>query len=573
MFFENQQQPELSAYLIQHCTRHGSKGQLTHRLLSAFLHGPIGQAGIRLRAVFQELFLLIDTRERALRALQLFMTPAAISGSGHGDLVSVSDDQLIGLVQEMLVFQDRIDKLAETSPLRQIAVESLELLAKQHKDWTPARSQTSSASALPDANSTLGRRNWTPLRQMRRDAQGRFTTSQGGVDAPSFSDGADEDQVVSVSSIQPFSLTDPQDLFLSTHASLPAVPYFGGFGEHCWFRTPEDLLRIPPELQKLDSVMDPLFFSAVGHHTETPAPDMMRANWLIQAIAVAQSLQRTTVTLGDYLDSVHLVVQNFDILRGDFPIEFLHQLMSTLVLWTLEHTGVPAYLALVTDFRRRYGGRVDVNMMAQPGEPLIVIRPSDPRYNNISQLLLDLRGLVPPVPLVSLSSDTKQVLTLAAFTPSRNPRTTDSRGRRNFNQHFDNGQQLVRTDRSDGSARGVSLRSDGNKPRYLGQVPQLSGQDSICWYCDGLLRTARRFYAHTADKHAPAFVPDTADHSFRSCKLFRAHMLEQVQTILRPPKRKVVRFTAAIPSVLDFGEISSEDSTDGTGADSQPLND
>ena len=352
---------------------------------------------------------MIDTREQALRALQLFKTPAAISGSGHGDLVSVSDDQLIGLVQEMLVFQDSIDKLAETSPLRQIAVESLELLAKRHKDWTTARSQTSSASALPDANSTLGRRNWTPLRQMRRDAQGRFTTSQGGVDAPSFSDGADEDQVVSVSSIQPFSLADPQDLFLSTHASLPAVPYFGGFGEHGWFRTPQYLLRVHPELQQLGSVMDPLLFSAVGQnphyhqksqlvtnqwrnicwigravsfclllvHTETPASDMMRANWLFQAIAVAQSLQRTTVTLGDYLDSVHLVVQNFDILRGDFPIEFLHQLMSTLVLWTLEHTGVPAYLAPVTDFRRRYGGRVDVNMMAQPGESLIVILPRD----------------------------------------------------------------------------------------------------------------------------------------------------------------------------------------------------
>ena len=49
-------------------------------------------------------------------------------------------------------------------------------------------------------------------------------------------------------------------------------------------------------------------------------------------------------------------------------------------------------------------------------------------------------------------------------------------------------------------------------------------------------------------------------------------MLEQAQTILRHPKRKVVGFTAAIPSVLDFGEISSEDSTDGTAAD-QPLND
>ena len=178
MFFENQQQ--LSAYFLQHCTLHGSKGQLTHRLLSAFLHGPIGQAGIRVRAVFQELFLLIDTREQALRALQLFKTPAAFSGSGHGDLVSVSDDHLIGLVQEMLVFQDRIDKLAETSPLRQIAVESLELLAKRHKDWTTARSQTSSASVLPDAKSTLDLRNWTPLRQMRRDAQGRLQLLKEG---------------------------------------------------------------------------------------------------------------------------------------------------------------------------------------------------------------------------------------------------------------------------------------------------------------------------------------------------------------------------------------------------------
>jgi hypothetical protein len=361
------------------------------------------------------------------------------------------------------------------------------------------------------------------------------------------------------------------------------------------------------ELQQLDSIMDPLLFSAVAQnpqyhrksqlvtnqwrnicwigravsfwlllvHTETPAPDMMRANWLIQAIAVAQSLQRTTVTLGDYLDSVHLVVQNFDIVRGDFPIEFLHQLMSTLVLWTLEHTGVPAYLALVTDFRRRYGGRVDVNMMAQPGEELIVIRPSDPRYNNISQLLLDLRGLVPPVPLVSLTPDSKQVLTLAAYTPgiSSGPyRNSDSRGRRTFNQRSDTGQQMVRADRTDGYPRGGAVRQEGNRPRYLGHVPTLSGQDYICWYCDGLLRTARRFYAHTADKNATPFVPDTADHSFRSCRLFRAHMLEQAQTILRPPKRKVVAFTGAVTSVLDFGEISSEDSEEAA-ADSQHLND
>ena len=41
--------------------------------------------------------------------LQLFKTPDATSVSGHGDLVSVSDDQLICLDQEMLVLQDCID--------------------------------------------------------------------------------------------------------------------------------------------------------------------------------------------------------------------------------------------------------------------------------------------------------------------------------------------------------------------------------------------------------------------------------------------------------------------------------
>ena len=75
-------------------------------------------------------------------AFQLFPTPAASLGHGHSDFVPVSDDQPLGLVQEKLVRKDSIDKLTEVSPLRQIAVNSLELLAKWHKDWTPARSQS-----------------------------------------------------------------------------------------------------------------------------------------------------------------------------------------------------------------------------------------------------------------------------------------------------------------------------------------------------------------------------------------------------------------------------------------------
>ena len=103
--------------------------------MSAFIHDRFGQAGTRLRADFFEQLLLFDTREQALLALPLFQAPAASLGSGHSDFVLVSTDQLIGLVQEKLVRQDTIDKSTEVSPLRQITVDSLELLAKRHKDW------------------------------------------------------------------------------------------------------------------------------------------------------------------------------------------------------------------------------------------------------------------------------------------------------------------------------------------------------------------------------------------------------------------------------------------------------
>ena len=169
--------------------------------MSAFLHDLFGQEGTRLRAVFWEQFLLVDTQEQALLGLQLFQTPAASLGYGHGDFVPVSDNQPLGLVQEKLVSQDSIDNLTGIWPVRQIAVDSVDLLAKWHKNWTPARSQTSLAS-----------------------------------------------------------------------------------------------VRMP----ELSS-------------------------------AVARSLQRPTVTLGNYLDSVHLIVRNFAIVRGDFPIDFLHQLMHSSV--------------------------------------------------------------------------------------------------------------------------------------------------------------------------------------------------------------------------------------------------
>jgi hypothetical protein len=42
----------------------------------------------------------------------------------------------------------------------------------------------------------------------------------------------------------------------------------------------------------------------------TPPPDTLRATWLLQAIAAAQNLQPSDLVR--YLDTLHLVVQNFD---------------------------------------------------------------------------------------------------------------------------------------------------------------------------------------------------------------------------------------------------------------------
>ncbi len=79
---------------------------------------------------------------------------------------------------------------------------------------------------------------------------------------------------------------------------------------------------------------------------------------------------------------------------GTFTFDFLHQLLSTLVLNTLEQSGHPAMIALVQDWRRQYGFRVDVDMFACPDTYLITVRPAHAKFHDISQLLLDLQTLV-----------------------------------------------------------------------------------------------------------------------------------------------------------------------------------
>ena len=110
--------------------------------------------------------------------------------------------------------------------------------------------------------------------------------------------------------------------------------------------------------------------------SETPPADTLRAGWLIQAIAAAQNLK--PAGLVHYLDSLHLVVENFAQVRGEFPVTFLHQLLSTLVLYTLEQSGDPGLLSLVQNWRRQYGARVDVDMFAKEftGKSLITIQSS-----------------------------------------------------------------------------------------------------------------------------------------------------------------------------------------------------
>ncbi len=125
---------------------------------------------------------------------------------------------------------------------------------------------------------------------------------------------------------------------------------------------------------------------------------------MLQAIAAAQNFQPSDLVR--YLDMLHLVVQNFEYVRGTFPRAFLHQLLSTLVLTTLKKSGHPWMVVLVQDWRRQYGSRVDVDMFALFGTNLITIRPAYAKFNDVSQNLLDLQTLVlvaVPAPQKSLA--------------------------------------------------------------------------------------------------------------------------------------------------------------------------
>ncbi len=69
-------------------------------------------------------------------------------------------------------------------------------------------------------------------------------------------------------------------------------------------------------------------------------------------------------------------------------------------------------LALVQDWRRQYGSRVDIDMFASHGTNLLIVRPAHTKFDYVSQLL-DLQTLVLVGALLSLAP--QKALTFAVF--------------------------------------------------------------------------------------------------------------------------------------------------------------
>ena len=215
-----------------------------------------------------------------------------------------------------------------------------------------------------------------------RDAAGRFRPrSAEELDAYSFAAAREAlDNVLPGDMAAPvadglLSLSDQE--FLASKAGLYPVPVLGGWGDSLIFRSPTLRLKAITELQQMDAVFDSTLFDIIERNSlyvqkahlvtlkwrevvpigratalwallslsETAPVDTLRAGWLLKAIAAAQDLQ--PAGLVPYIDTLHLVVENFDQVRGEFPVEFLHQLLSTLVLYTLERSGDPSLHSLV----------------------------------------------------------------------------------------------------------------------------------------------------------------------------------------------------------------------------------
>ena len=571
MFF--QAQSRIAAFILRTASRQSRAHN--HRLLSALLNGPIDQAGLRLVSVLRDQnYLAVSPAEQAA-ALVAFRSPPDAVGLPLALSVVVTDDMRIALADDIIERTARLALIShDTHPdLHAMAKTSLDVRLQRYAQWTeniatPAqetpRSRAAGRSRSPPPlpfRMGAGRHRIVPMATLSDesdlDAQHYLTEHSGS----SLQPGVRSDASVP----SPLSSSDLRQLVSSS--ALPPIPCLGGWGSGLLFRSPALREKAVFELQQMDAVLDPVLFDlmssnstyaqkaqlvtlkwreivSIGRATalwallclsETPPADTLRATWLLQAIAAALNLQPSDLVR--YLDTLHLVVQNFDSVRGTFPLEFLHQLLSTLVLTTLEKSGHPAMIALVQDWRRQYGSRVDVDMFATSGTNLITVRPAHAKFNDVSQLLLDLQTLV----LVDAHVPQK-ALAFAAFPSS----SVSSRSR-----------TAHRVQRSPVPSSGggvVSTSSRGavsfNSPRFLGRVPFQDGDLDNCWYCAGMLKTARAFFPDTAEKHASPAPARTADHPIRNCRKFKADMLELAKTFLKP-----VRSPKVFAAVVDFAGL------------------
>ena len=497
---------------------------------------------------------------------------------------------MIALCDQIFTLSDRLKNIVNDEYLAQITESSLKVLQKRHVQWTVARN-------LQQSQSTMSPRPRTPpparvtrpaVPSVPRDAGGRFRArSAEELDAYSFAAARDalEQLDPSVSPVSGGNLSGVNREFLLSVAGLYPVPVLGGWGDSLVFRSPSLRTKAITELQQMDAVFDSTLFDIIERNSlyvqkahlvtlkwrevvpigratalwallslsETPPADTLRAGWLIKAIAAAQDLK--PAGLVPYIDTLHLVVENFDQVRGEFPVEFLHQLLSTLVLYTLERSGDPGLQSLVQNWRRQYGARVDVDMFAKAtlGKALISLRPAHAKFSDISQILLDLQILVGS-PSVGLSGvpEAQPLHSFAALTPhsprvSRKARIDDRPGalgaRHLGDEHPGGGHRADRRDFKSG-------------PRFLGSVPQGPHDAIRCWYCAGMLKTARQFFVDTVDKHAPVSPVRTAEHPFLQCRYFKGEMLVIAKTVFKgsgaPPR--------VFPALVDFGALSSSES-------------
>jgi hypothetical protein len=211
------------------------------------------------------------------------------------------------------------------------------------------------------------------------------------------------------------------------------------------------------------------------------------------------------------------------------------------------------------------------------GQQLISFRESAPQFNDISTLLLDLSDLVPILAsrfLSGPSDPARKLLAMAAFTPQRQGRPNGMD--RHVRRQGTNLQQPspLTPPGVTGPARRdsrESSRSPGEqRPRYLGRVPTHSNDDVDCWHCAGLLKTARRYYAATADPLASAQDVNTATHPFLACPRFSLDMLGLAKGFLQPARRQV----SFVSSLVDFETLPSDDCGSASSAeeDDTPLN-